>query len=207
MDELQAANSHGDAASPPLRVVQWATGNIGTRALASVIEHPAMDLVGVRVYGASKVGVDAGLLCGLGRPVGVKATQDVEEILACAREDTRIAAGVIPTGTVAAQRTTVSGMRDGKPLISLIANWYCAEALDADWRFGPTGWRVEVDGDLPLEVDIRFPVPSERWAHVSPGVTAHRAVNAVPHVCAAAAGIRASAELPQLIPDLRAAVG
>ena len=29
-----------------LRVVQWATGNIGTYALRSVIEHPQLDLAG-----------------------------------------------------------------------------------------------------------------------------------------------------------------
>jgi len=37
---------------------------------------------------------------------------------------------------------------------------------------------------------------------VSPGYTAHRAVNAVPYVCAAAPGIRTSVDLPQIIPTL-----
>jgi 4-hydroxy-tetrahydrodipicolinate reductase len=37
---------------------------------------------------------------------------------------------------------------------------------------------------------------------VSPGYTAHRAVNAVPVVCAAAPGIRTSVELPQVIATL-----
>jgi hypothetical protein len=35
-----------------------------------------------------------------------------------------------------------------------------------------------------------------------PGLTAHRAVNAIPVVCAAAPGIRTTAELPQIIADL-----
>ena len=48
----------------PLRVVQWATGNIGGRALREVIRHPELDLVGVLVYDAAKDGVDAGELCG-----------------------------------------------------------------------------------------------------------------------------------------------
>ena len=29
----------------PLRVIQWATGNIGKRSLQRVIEHPDMELV------------------------------------------------------------------------------------------------------------------------------------------------------------------
>ena len=65
----------------PLRVVQWATGNIGLRSLRAVIEHPDLDLVGLYVYSPAKVGQDAGTLCGAG-PTGVLATDDVDEILA-----------------------------------------------------------------------------------------------------------------------------
>jgi hypothetical protein len=32
------------------RVIQWATGNTGLRALREVIRDPSLDLVGVRVY-------------------------------------------------------------------------------------------------------------------------------------------------------------
>src|SRR5271155_5705589 len=63
------------------RGVQWATGNIGRRALQAVIEHPRFDLVGLWVHSDAKVGHDAGELCGLGR-TGVTATGDAEEILA-----------------------------------------------------------------------------------------------------------------------------
>ena len=55
------------------RVVQWATGNIGTRALREVIRHPDLELAGVLVYDPAKNGVDAGTLCGEA-PVGVAAT-------------------------------------------------------------------------------------------------------------------------------------
>src|SRR3954453_20255654 len=58
------------------RVVQWATGNIGRRALREVIRHPGLDLVGVVVYEPAKDGVDAGELCGEA-PTGVLATTDV----------------------------------------------------------------------------------------------------------------------------------
>lgn len=72
------ATAHG---RPVYRVVQWATGNIGTHALKAVIGHPRLELVGVRVTDPGKVGRDAGDLCGLD-PTGVVATDDVDAILA-----------------------------------------------------------------------------------------------------------------------------
>ena len=65
--------------STRLRVVQWATGNIGLRALREVIRHPDLELAGVLVYDPAKEGVDAGVLCGE-KPVGVAATTDGEAI-------------------------------------------------------------------------------------------------------------------------------
>lgn len=62
------------------RVIQWATGNTGQRALREVIRHPSLDLVAVLVYDASKDGVDAGELCGEG-PTGVLATRDRQAVL------------------------------------------------------------------------------------------------------------------------------
>jgi 2,4-diaminopentanoate dehydrogenase len=60
---------------PNRRVIQWATGNTGQRALREVIRHPSLDLVGVFVYDPAKVGVDAGVLCGE-RTTDVRATGD-----------------------------------------------------------------------------------------------------------------------------------
>lgn len=64
------------------RVAQWATGNIGTHAMKAVIDHPRMELVGLWVHSAGKAGKDAGEICGLGRELGVRATQNIEDILA-----------------------------------------------------------------------------------------------------------------------------
>jgi hypothetical protein len=63
------------------KVVQWATGGMGKNCLRALIDHPAMDLVGVYVYGADKAGKDAGDIARRA-PTGVRATRDVEEILA-----------------------------------------------------------------------------------------------------------------------------
>jgi hypothetical protein len=68
-------------ANKRLRVVQWATGTVGARAMRVVIEHADLQLVGVKVYSAAKEGKDAGELCGLPN-VGVKATREIDAILA-----------------------------------------------------------------------------------------------------------------------------
>lgn len=338
------------------RVVQWATGNIGTRALRAVIEHPTLDLAGVYVHTPEKAGHDAGELCGLG-PTGVVSTHDVDEIvalgadcvlympraldadevcrllasganvvttrgelhhppsidpalreqveaacaqggtsihstgsspgfiseavplvltsiqrrldqltidefadlsqrdspgllfdimgfgktptafderrlshgrvsfgpslrliadalslplddvvasgeIATARHTLEIAAGTLQAGTVAAQRLTVSGLRGGHPLLQFRATWYCTTDLEPAWDVRATGWHIAVEGDAPLDVDMPFPVPIERMAAVTPGYTAHRAVNAVPVVCAAPTGIRTTVDLPQIIATL-----
>ncbi|WP_153409290.1 NAD(P)H-dependent amine dehydrogenase family protein [Nocardia macrotermitis] len=73
-------NSQQDPGRPKYRVVQWATGTIGARALRGVIGHPELELVGLFVHSADKAGRDAGELCGL-PPTGVLATDDIEQIL------------------------------------------------------------------------------------------------------------------------------
>lgn len=63
------------------RVIQWATGAMGKTCLRAVIDHPAMELVGLFVYGDDKAGRDAGDIARR-PPTGVIATRDVDEILA-----------------------------------------------------------------------------------------------------------------------------
>lgn len=63
------------------RVIQWSTGNTGAAALRAVIDHPDLELVGLWVHSADKVGRDAGELAGVA-PVGVLATNDVDALLA-----------------------------------------------------------------------------------------------------------------------------
>lgn len=338
----------------PLQVIQWATGNIGTRSLQQVIEHPDMELVGLWVHSPDKAGKDAGDLCGL--PLtGVIATTDVAAIvettadcvlymrqgtnidelcvlletgknvvttrgdfhhprsmnaklrarieaacrtgntsiystgsspgfvtealpipllsmsrrldcltidefadmasrnspdllfkvmgygvspgqfdqnkidyvkhefatslhqvadalgmeiddwhafgeLSAARKDTQIAAGMIAAGTVAAQRITIEGRHNGTARLRFRANWYVTNEIDAsDWGLRESGWRLFVEGDTPMEVNITFPVSPEDYPNVSPGFTAHRAVNAVSVVCAAEPGIRTTMDMAQVV--------
>jgi len=64
------------------RVVQWSTGNVGRHAIAGIDARPDLDLVGVWVSSDKKVGLDAGELAGLGRELGVAATNDADALLA-----------------------------------------------------------------------------------------------------------------------------
>jgi 4-hydroxy-tetrahydrodipicolinate reductase len=65
----------------PYRVIQWSTGNVGVHALRGIIDHPDLELAGLWVHSADKVGRDAGELCGR-PPTGVLATDDVDALLA-----------------------------------------------------------------------------------------------------------------------------
>jgi 2,4-diaminopentanoate dehydrogenase len=343
------------------RVVQWATGNVGSRALRRAIEHPLLEVVGVWVHSESKVGRDAGELAGL-KPIGVAATNRIEDVIALkpdcvlymphvcnfdeicrilesganivttrmelqnpvaldaaiyarveaacqrgnssihgtgvspgfiteampivlasiqrrldnlsilefadcsernspemlfemmgfgklggpanqaqldhartsfapslqlvaaalgltvdnievygaqglARKDVHIAAGIVPAGTVAAMKTTVTCMRNGKPLMSFTSTWFVSDDVETSdgkqWEFRKeAGWRVVLQGDCPLDISITFPVAPEDYADMTPGLTAHRPINAVPYVCDAPAGIRTTVDLPQIIARL-----
>jgi hypothetical protein len=335
----------------PLRVVQWATGNIGTRSLRDVIQHPSLDLAGVLVYDPEKEGVDAGTLCGE-EPTGVAATTDrgaiaalgadcvlympraldvddlvalldagtnvvttcvelfdggrplgdeqqrrvadacarsgasvyatgsspgfitaalpyallslqrrvdsiaIEEFadlserdsphllfeqmgfgrpaesfdsrrsaylqgsfgpalaelaaaagrpvdawsssgeVAVARQTTQLAAGELPAGTIAAQRTAIIGHSEGDEVVRMTPTWYCTTDVEPTWDLQPTGWRVRVRGDAPFDLTLAFTTPLGEMGSVTPGYTANPSVNAVPYVCAAAPGILATTDLP-----------
>ncbi|QYJ03707.1 hypothetical protein KUV85_15465 [Nocardioides panacisoli] len=66
----------------PLRVVVWSTGTIGRHAIAGVLAHPDLELVGVWTSSEAKHGVDVGRLAELGRDVGIAATTDRDELVA-----------------------------------------------------------------------------------------------------------------------------
>lgn len=339
------------------RVIQWATGNVGSRALRTVIEHPRMDLVGLWVSSPEKLGKDAGELCGL-PPMGVKASGSLEEMVAldadcvlymrqgtdfdeiCAllasgknvvttrgdfhnparmdpalrerveaacragnasiygtgsspgfvtealaipllslqrahgllaideyadvssrnspemlfqvmgfgaplapfdqrraehlkgdfgnslsqiadamglevdvieasgelsptRRELTIAAGTVAAGTVGAMRTTITCKSGGRPVLRFRANWYVTQDIEHDWDLRESGWRIVTEGDTPVKVDVTFPVSEEDYAAYTPGLTAHRPVNAIPAVCAAPPGIRTTVDLPQVLPIFR----
>jgi 4-hydroxy-tetrahydrodipicolinate reductase len=68
--------------SKTYRVVQWSTGHVGKHAIAGIDARPDVELVGLWVSNPDKVGKDAGELAGLGRKLGVTATNDAAALLA-----------------------------------------------------------------------------------------------------------------------------
>ena len=67
----------------PHRVVVWSTGGVGANAIKALTRRPDLDLVGVWVHNAEKVGRDVGELVGLD-PLGVLATDDADALVALA---------------------------------------------------------------------------------------------------------------------------
>jgi hypothetical protein len=63
------------------KVIQWTTGHVGREAVKGILTHPELQLVGAYAWSKHKVGKDVGELCGLG-PIGIKATDDVDALLA-----------------------------------------------------------------------------------------------------------------------------
>jgi 4-hydroxy-tetrahydrodipicolinate reductase len=116
---------------------------------------------------------------------------------------------LLPGGTpiekdsIAAQRITVSGMLNGKPIIRYRLNWYTTHDIDRqDWDLRRSGWRLLLEGDTPVEIIVTFPVSGEKLSPAMAGITAYRVVNAVPYVCAAPSGIRTTADLPNIVPKM-----
>ena len=65
----------------PYRIVQWTTGNVGKSSVEAIAANPTLDLIGCYAWSKDKVGRDAGELAGI-EPLGVKATNDVDALLA-----------------------------------------------------------------------------------------------------------------------------
>ncbi len=120
--------------------------------------------------------------------------------VATARTATSFRAGDIAAGSIAAQRTIITGRSNGLDFVRFTANWYCTTDVEPAWDLRPTGWRVRVRGDAPLDVDLVFPVPVDDLGSFTPAYTANRPVNAVPYVCAAPPGILMTSDLPPVTP-------
>jgi hypothetical protein len=65
-----------------IRTMVWGTGNMGRAAIRAIDAHPRLELAAVVVANPDKVGRDAGELAGLGRSMGITATDDIDAVLA-----------------------------------------------------------------------------------------------------------------------------
>jgi 4-hydroxy-tetrahydrodipicolinate reductase len=109
----------------------------------------------------------------------------------------------VSKGTVGAQRITISGLRNGRTFIRFRINWYITTNVEADWDLRASGWRLMIEGETPICVEITHPsMTPEKYSTAMAGQTGYRVVNSVPLICAASAGIRTSVELPVICPKM-----
>lgn len=113
---------------------------------------------------------------------------------------------VIEEGTMAGQRLTVAGMRNGKPFITFRAHWFCTQHLDPDWQVGGEGWLFTTTGDAPMQVRVTYGRTDEGYSEHLAGYTAHPAVNAIPYVVEADPGIVTIFDLPPVVARLQGAI-
>ncbi len=120
--------------------------------------------------------------------------------VAAAKEDLTIVAGTIEAGTAAAQRVVVHGNEGGVERIRFTQYGFVAMDVDPDWGLQPTGWRIRIHGDAPIDLSMPFPVPLDDLASYVPAFNANGPVNAIPYVCAAPPGMLTTEDLPHILP-------
>lgn len=150
-----------------LRVVQWATGGVGVAAIKGVLEHPDLELVGCWVHSDAKHGKDVGELIG-GAPMGVTATNSVEEILAL-DADAVIYAPLLPDPAQVAAL-----LRSGKNVVTPVGWVYPSERQGADLRAAGEEGNATLNGTgiAPGGISEKFPL---LLSVMSTGVTYVRA--------------------------------
>jgi hypothetical protein len=120
------------------RVIQWATGVVGSAALEHFIENPVIDLVGLYVTNPEKVGKDAGDIVGLPK-TGVIASDDIETFVAMDADCVFFAAAQGPTLLDNICRLLASGKNVVSPAGPFLPNkWFPeqTERIEAACREG-----------------------------------------------------------------------
>lgn len=145
------------------RVVAWATGVVGRAALCRILDHPQLDLVGVKVYDEAKAGRDAGAL--VGRPAtGVRATLDTDEILALGVD----CVVYCPMPWDVAEMGAI--LAAGSHVVTPCPYWFpfiqdpeAAASLTAACRAG--GVNLHASGTNPGGIAERFPLTFSGWCN------------------------------------------
>ncbi len=117
--------------------------------------------------------------------------------VAVATEAFDIPAGHIAAGTVSAQRYSFSAVVDGRPAITIEHITRIGENQGLDWPTG-RGWSVKIEGSPSMVLVAEIGIDGEDENDQGLLGTAMHAVHAIPHVCAAAPGIKTFLDLPMI---------
>lgn len=149
------------------RVVQWATGGVGVAAVNGVLEHPDLELVGCWVHSEAKNGKDVGELSG-GEPLGVFATNSVEEILALDAD------AVIYSPLMPNPDEVTALLRSGKNVVTPVGWFYPGAKESGPLREAAMAGNVTLHGTgiAPGGISDKFPL---MMSIMSTGVTFVRA--------------------------------
>jgi len=117
------------------RVIQWATGTLGSVGVRQFVQNPQFELVGAYVTSEEKHGRDVGEIVGIG-PIGVTATTDTDEILAL-DADAVVYAPILPNG-----KEVAALLASGKNVVTPVG-WFYPEPgrtdrIDEACRLGGT---------------------------------------------------------------------
>ena len=121
---------------------------------------------------------------------------------AITEEELQVACGTIPAGTVGAVRFETIGVVNGEDKIVIEHVNRMGQNVAPDWPKGPRDgtYRLVVQGDPNMSCDF-FPGKDEVTAgYEGMVITCMRAVNAIPYVAAAKAGVLHSMDLPLTLP-------
>jgi hypothetical protein len=136
-----------------IRVIQWATGNVGRAAIEAIVSHPELELAGAWVHSAAKAGRDVGEICGIGS-LGVTATNDVDEVLAIDADC------VLYAPIIGRKEDAIRILESGKNVVTPL-NWFYPKNLDvADLEATCRKYAVTLHGTgiHPGGITERFPL-------------------------------------------------
>ena len=133
------------------RIIQFSTGNVGAHALRSIIERRDLELVGVHARGQDKIGRDAADLCGLDRPTGVLATDDIDALIAL-DADCVVYTSQAETRPHDALGEISRFLRAGTNVVGTSFVWMVAPDQADDWLREPLAQACS-DGDTTLYIN------------------------------------------------------
>jgi hypothetical protein len=127
-------------------------------------------------------------------------TTDVELILA--ENDHDIFGTTLAAGSVAGQHWHWEGRRQGQTLVDIETLWTVGGEYPAHWPRPADGWTLTIEGEPSMRAHFLSLASYTKDASIADHVraasiaTAMQAVNAIPAVCDAPAGIATMADLP-----------